>query len=274
MNVKVKKFFWKNSFVGVRVRLAFLWALMLAGAVLLTGLAPLPSIPVIVALCVTLAILTITFGWWIKKGDDYFSFTWRRMIPFPTKARYYIVPSVIVGILVGGPVLWISAYANWTEGFYEIMSYLGYFLGWLLGFLIGVSVVSLSVWGIIQYRKKARQAKIQDVVGPLQTKILELEEQVRGLEMCLETERGLIKEAFSGDFIRLLGELTLQWKEGKNPNKTLARVRKTMERALQTVYGPKSEQAIAKVVMKIIRETEGQETSPTTEVLPTQQTDL
>ena len=257
---KVSKFFWKHSFVGVRVRLAFLWALMLTGSVLLAGLAPLPNTLATAALCVAIVLVSILFGVWTKKGYDYFSITWTRIVPFPTKARYYTVPSVVIGLLVGLPTAWISVHAKWGEGFYEVMCGLGYAALGLIGLatLAGIGWVIITSWQQkAAMTRMARWDEIQQIKNGYETQLAQAAEREKALKEMILKERDRVLKAFSGDFIRLLAELTLERQAGKKPDKFRAHVRRLLEHSLEIVYGRKStDKAIADAVMVLIRESE------------------
>ncbi len=265
MNTKVKKFFWRNSFVGVRVRLAFLWALALTAAVLLAGLAPLPSIVTTVALCVAIVLVSILFGVWTKKGYEYFSITWGRMVPFPTKARHYIVPAVAIGLLVLVPTLWISADAKWGEGFHEVMRGLGYSVLGLAGLvtLAGIGWVIVTSW-----QEKSAQAKldrwneIQAIRDGYEAQLAQAAKREAALKEQLDKIEDRVHKAFSGDFIRLLAELTLERQTEKKPDKFRGHVRETFKHSLEICYGKKvADEIIRNNVWTLMGETNPEENS-------------
>lgn len=267
--VKVKKFFWRNARVGVRVRLAFLWAITLTGAILFAGLAPLASLGATVLLCAAIVLVSILFVVWTKKGYEYFSITWGRMVPFPTKARYYTVPAVVIGLLVGLPILWISADAKWGEGFYEVMRGLGY----VLGALVAMAIVTGLIWaGITARRAKIARAKmdswneIQQIKNGYEAQLAQAAKREAALNETILQERNAVQKAFSGEFIRLLAELTLERQNKKNPDKFRAQIRKLLENSLEVVYGRKAtDKAIANAMMVLIRESEREKNPPAPE---------
>lgn len=274
---KVAKFFWRNSHVGARTRLAFLWALTLTGSILLAGLAPLPSVLATVALCVAMVILTTIFGSWVKKDTGYFHHKWR-FFPLPAcrdRARHYVVPVVIIGILVVVPTLWIAADAKWGEGFYEVMRGLGYALGVLL-------ILTLAGFGIYAWvdarRQKAAQAKmdrwneIQAIRDDYEDRLAQAAEREMALKETILKERDRVMKAFSGDFIRILGELTLEYKTGGKPDKFRARVRRASDYALSMVYGNKKAKEITGNTMLVLMD----ESSPKepSEVPPASSSDI
>lgn len=271
MNTKIKKFFWKNSVVGTRVRLTFLWTLVLTGSILLAGLAPLPNVLATVALCVAMVVITAVFGSWVKKDMGYFHHKWRSF-PLPAcrdRARHYVVPAVIIGILIVVPTLWIAADAKWGEGFHEVIRGLGYTA---LG-LIAMAIVTGLIWASITARRtKVARAKmdswneIQQIKNGYETELAQAAKRETSLKDLIQKERSEVKEAFSGDFLRLVAELTLERQSGKKPDKFRAEVRRLLEDSLRSVYGRKTtEDIIAKAVMKILREAEREKNPPAPE---------